>query len=151
VMEKGRIAQIGPPRDVYMRPATRFVASFLGEASFVPAEVRGRAPGTVQVDGLLGPLSVPDPGLPADARAVTLVVRPEVVKLFDKTSALRGTVRSAVYLGGSAHYEVAVNGVTLSSRVSNPVHEAIFPEGSEVPVSLDARAVHALAQPEGAR
>ncbi len=147
VMEKGRVAQIGPPREVYARPRSRFVASFLGEATFVPADVLGRESGTVVVDGPLGRLALPDPGLPGDARKITLVVRPEVVKLFDGRAPLRGTVRSAVFLGASAHYEITVNGVLLNARVSNPIHEAVFPEGAEVPVSLDGRAVHALWEP----
>src|SRR5688572_27389796 len=41
VMNKGRIEQIGSPRDIYDRPATRFVASFIGNANIFPVEVDG--------------------------------------------------------------------------------------------------------------
>ena len=36
VMKDGKIAQVGPPREVYERPASRFVAEFLGEANLFP-------------------------------------------------------------------------------------------------------------------
>ena len=39
VLKSGSVRQLGPPRDLYRKPATRFVAEFLGETNFVPAEV----------------------------------------------------------------------------------------------------------------
>ena len=49
VMNKGRIEQIGSPRDIYDRPATRFVASFIGNANIVEVSVEGTAGETSRV------------------------------------------------------------------------------------------------------
>ncbi|MBI3181844.1 MAG: ABC transporter ATP-binding protein [Myxococcales bacterium] len=145
VMEKGRVAQVGAPREVYARPASRFVASFLGEASFVPCEVRHRGAGSLVLDGPLGAMAIADPGLPRGALRATLVVRPESVSLAGGGS-LPGRVRSTSYLGHEARYEVAVNGLVLPVRVANPLVGGILAEGAEVSVSIEPRAVHALAE-----
>jgi len=74
VMNGGRIEQIGPPEEVYARPATPFVAGFVGLTNRVPAEVRD---GHAHVLGARLPLV--DPGQPAGA--ATAFVRPEDVVL----------------------------------------------------------------------
>lgn len=56
VMEKGRLAQVGAPRDIYERPASRFVANFLGDSNFIPGTL-GRIDGAqCAVETALGPL-----------------------------------------------------------------------------------------------
>ena len=58
VLRSGRIQQVGTPREVFHTPSSRFVATFLGDADFLP----GLRSGT-QVDTALGPLPVTEPGL----------------------------------------------------------------------------------------
>ena len=70
VMEAGRIAQAGTPRDLYEQPASEFVAGFMGEAMLFKAQAEPG--GAVQ----LGPLRW-DPGRPLQPGPVTLAVRPE--------------------------------------------------------------------------
>jgi spermidine/putrescine transport system ATP-binding protein len=72
VMEAGRIADQGPPERVYRLPQSRFAASFLGEMSFLPAEVRGGA--VVCPFGPLGPA-----GTRPEGTRLTLGLRPEHV------------------------------------------------------------------------
>jgi putative spermidine/putrescine transport system ATP-binding protein len=50
VMDQGRILQVGSPRDIYERPAERFVADFIGETNFIAATVIGTENGTAMVD-----------------------------------------------------------------------------------------------------
>ncbi|MGK5497643.1 ABC transporter ATP-binding protein [Streptomyces sp. URMC 125] len=73
VMEAGRIAQTGSPAEVWQRPASEFVARFLGFTNIVPATVRGRT-----ADTPWGPVPVP-PGAPDGPCA--LLVRPAGVRL----------------------------------------------------------------------
>jgi iron(III) transport system ATP-binding protein len=68
VMRDGRIEQVGAPEEVYSRPASRWVAEFLGEAEVVPGVARGGG-----VDCELGPLAV-DPSFEGPAQ---VIVRPE--------------------------------------------------------------------------
>lgn len=72
VMFHGKIAQVGTPRQIYLQPATRQVASFVGEASFLPATAHGSTASTV-----LGtvPLATPLHG------AIETLVRPEAVQV----------------------------------------------------------------------
>jgi putative spermidine/putrescine transport system ATP-binding protein len=83
VMEHGRVEQIGRPEEVYRRPATPFVARFLGRANFLTGTVAGSEAGrtVVALDG--GALSIvagPRPGLVA-GQAVHAVVRQESIRL----------------------------------------------------------------------
>jgi len=57
VMRAGRLDQVATPEEVFHRPVTRFVATFLGEADFVPGQRRGR-----HVDTVLGTLPVTEAG-----------------------------------------------------------------------------------------
>ena len=50
VMEAGRIVQIGTPREIYVRPATRFVASFIGDTNLFEGKVRQREGGYLSVE-----------------------------------------------------------------------------------------------------
>ncbi len=73
VLERGRVAQAGPPLELYRRPAHPFVAGFLGEANLLPVTAAQALPGLVTPSGLTGPS-----GPPAAAGAGEwLLVRPE--------------------------------------------------------------------------
>ncbi|MFT9256832.1 MAG: ABC transporter ATP-binding protein [Acetobacter sp.] len=77
VMSGGHIRQIGTPVEIYDRPASRFVASFVGRGNFLPA--RYVHPGSADVDGL-GRIPVPDDIPPWDGVG-TLFVRPHHIRL----------------------------------------------------------------------
>ncbi len=84
VMDGGRIHQIGAPQEVYNRPATRFVADFLGEGNFIDGEVArsdGLADGTAAVDTPAGRLVARGENCPPAGSAVTCCIRPERLKV----------------------------------------------------------------------
>ena len=112
VMNGGRLAQLGPPRDLYDRPADAFVADFIGEMNLLPGTVEaasgdtcvvavdgGRAPGT--------PVSSAAPGT-----AARIAVRPEHIMLSPAGSGAEG-------LHGRLG-EVVFNGATVAMRVELP-------------------------------
>ena len=117
VMEGGRIVQMGPPLEVYRRPATTFVASFVGSPpmNLLPARIEARAgaaPTHAVGEGFTLPIP---PDLHASLRPgqeVQLGVRPEHVTLADGESA--GTVRGELFavepLGAETLVSIAVNG-----------------------------------------
>ncbi|WP_329062895.1 ABC transporter ATP-binding protein [Streptomyces sp. NBC_01429] len=92
VMRDGRVAQTGTPLEVWQRPASAFVARFLGFDNVVPATVSGGAADTVW-----GPVPVPD-GSPQGER--TLLVRPAGVRLGDPAEGLRCTVGARTFRSG---------------------------------------------------
>jgi ABC-type Fe3+/spermidine/putrescine transport system ATPase subunit len=81
VMHEGRIEQIGSSQEIYARPRTRFVASFIGEANFLDGRVVGAGPEGILVE--VGPLRVWAAGdqAPGAGVPVTISVRPEHVKI----------------------------------------------------------------------
>ena len=113
VMSKGKILQVGSPRDIYDRPADRFVANFIGETNFLEGEVTGVAGEEASVK-LAGGATI-SAGLPkgfTPSGRVTVVVRPEhadLVKAGAKAD-LWGKVETVVYFGTDTHYHVHLDG-----------------------------------------
>jgi iron(III) transport system ATP-binding protein len=139
VMRAGRIEQVGTPVEVYARPATRFVADFLGRVNFLAAEVVG--PGLVRTR--VGPATADLPvagGAAPGAGPWLAVLRPEAIRLVPGGTAAselpRGRVRRAVYLGDLAEYEVETGSAALLVTVANPVAEGFFAEGDAVAIVL---------------
>jgi iron(III) transport system ATP-binding protein len=143
-MRAGRIEQVGSPVEIYARPATRFVADFVGRVNFLPAE--RVSPGTVRVrlGSVAADLPVADgAGARPDGRLA--VLRPEAIRLLPGAAGdpgqPQGHVRRAVYLGDVAEYEVAAGSVLLLVSVANPVAEGLFAEGDAVAIALPTHPV----------
>jgi iron(III) transport system ATP-binding protein len=135
VMAGGRVEQLGAPVEIYRRPASRFVADFIGEANLLPVEIEGTGPSGMRARLGSVALSVREGTLPA-GRA-TLVVRPEAIQIRsggDASSpegALAGRVRQTAYLGAAAEYTVDTEvGVVAVSDALMP--EGLLPAGSRV-------------------
>jgi ABC-type Fe3+/spermidine/putrescine transport system ATPase subunit len=103
VMEKGRVEQVGSAEDIYLRPATHFVSTFVGEASFLRAERRG---GVVSIPGACD-FASPGPDGP-----VEVGIRPEKVRLGAAAQGaehrLLGRVAERLFLGPQVRYRIAV-------------------------------------------
>jgi spermidine/putrescine ABC transporter ATP-binding subunit len=109
VMNQGRIEQLDPPRRLYEKPRTRFVADFVGKINFVEAVVLGAAGDTIEVEaaGLHFPIRA-EMTTPVGAR-ITLAVRPERIRFLarDEDAAgwvgMNGAVERISYLGNVMH------------------------------------------------
>jgi len=131
VMELGEIVQTSSPTDIYKRPASRFVASFIGQTNFLSGTVASLADGDE-----LGAVDTPSGRLrcvlPAEARIgqeVTVIVRPEDIHLCDGTSdhdnKVEGRVHAVVYMGEALDCQVILgdNQVRLRLHPSSPVQQ----------------------------
>ncbi len=126
VMREGRIEQIGPPQDVFHSPANRFVATFLGEADFLPARVSG---GELVTEA--GAVPAP-PGLNGHTD-VEVMVRPHEVTLRAAESGPARVVGSE-FQGAFVLYTVALaSGRTLRSLQP---HTAGFATGTPLVAGL---------------
>jgi spermidine/putrescine ABC transporter ATP-binding subunit len=143
VMEKGRIEQVGLPGDLYARPATRFVADFLGESNLLEGTAQSAS---AKVPGFG---SVPLPG-PQAAGPVTLLLRPEALRLGAEAETVacrgRGTVIDTVFLGLSAKLCLRLEGgpevlARIPLRPSTPPPPA---EGETVTVGFSPEDVHVV-------
>ena len=148
VLDRGRVQQVAPPRDLYDRPANAFVAGFIGNppmnlfSTRLSLDDRGR----VVMD--LGGQPVPVSGAAAHAAPVTAGIRPESLRLVPAGAADGGAVRGVVehleYLGHEtqAHVRVATGGdggVRLVARVQGMPGLA---KGEPVGVQIDPDRVH---------
>ena len=122
VMEGGRIMQEGTPRQIYQRPATRFVADFVGNANFLEATVVGRNElGGMWLDTPAGRLQASCPeGVSIDER-VTLSIRPENLRLHRAQPAgavnvLPGVIEQQMFLGDALDCRVRVGQASLLAR-----------------------------------
>src|SRR5215470_12221769 len=104
VMNAGRIEQVGTPTQVYERPATPFVAGFLGRTNVIAVEVRADAAGTAAVIGDARWV-LPARVAPGQASAT---IRPEKISfvLDGANAGLPGTVRTRVFQGAHWLYQV---------------------------------------------
>ncbi len=107
VIRRGRIEQRGPAEEVWRRPATEFVAEFLGFPTILTATVRR---GVADL-GRLGSLPLPD----VPDGEVRVVVRPDAVAL-DDSGHLEGVVRARTFRGDHVALAVDVDGTRLDVR-----------------------------------
>ncbi len=132
VMNAGRLEQLGPPTTIYSRPATPFVAEFVGLTNRLPGVVKGRE---VEVRGTRLPLVKPDS---TDGPAIALV-RPEAVSVAadgDVSSGpLIGTVIATVFLGATSRVTVDLGDITVLAQL--PTSDAVaLTAGTRVRLSL---------------
>ncbi|MEM6334910.1 MAG: ABC transporter ATP-binding protein [Planctomycetota bacterium] len=153
VMNAGKVMQVGPPRDLYERPANRFVADFLGETNFIDAEVKHKADGRVTLETTAGVLE--STAFPADLPStgnVTCSVRPEALKLeaangdaaaggANGANAFVADRQDAVYLGEMAQHRLTVGDTALKAFELNPRLDA---SASRLRVTVDPRDVVVL-------
>ncbi|MBM3187391.1 MAG: ABC transporter ATP-binding protein [Chloroflexi bacterium] len=125
VMEAGEVQQVGDPVTIYEKPATRFVADFIGESNFLKGQVLSSERDRLVVEAGGGQVWAPAEDVAAvPGQAVTLTVRPEKLVLVPPEQAngasLTGVVRETVYLGTDTRYVVGLaTGETLIARLQN--------------------------------
>tara|TARA_B100000809_G_scaffold263989_1_gene318601 strand:- start:2760 stop:3785 length:1026 start_codon:yes stop_codon:yes gene_type:complete len=133
VLKNGVIEQLDTPERCFSEPASRFVAGFLGEASFLPGHISGN-----QVITSLG--SVPGIAIHCDDSQVDLLVRPDDFSLC-ATSDGNGLIAWSRYEGGTRLYAVNLDdGPQVSVRV---IHENAIAVGARV--QIDIITTHPLA------
>ena len=146
VMQSGRLEQIGPPTAIYGRPATPFVAEFVGLTNRLAGVVRG---GSVEVRGTRIPLVQPD--VP-DGPAVALI-RPEAVTLTSgadtSTGPLVGTVIATAFLGATSRVTVDLGDVRVLAQLATS-DAASAPAGTRVQLTLRADPVLIARETSGA-
>jgi spermidine/putrescine transport system ATP-binding protein len=128
VMSEGLVEQVGGPEEIYHRPATAFVANFIGEANLLAGEVKDRhtAEVDVAVAGAVVPVPVQGPA-PASGEAVLVMVRPEQVRLARERPGAPGveaTVREIIFRGPSVRVELGTGDGT--SVVANTADDRML-------------------------
>ena len=120
VMSEGRMEQVGTPFEIYNRPKTRFVASFVGHLNLLQGTVADAAHGRLRVEGQDLTTAAPLGGAPHGS-AVTLALRPEAIQLSGGVAGnrLQGIISDVNFLGAIVRIRVAVGEQRLSLDTFN--------------------------------
>ena len=143
VMQGGRIEDQGPADRVYLRPRTRFTATFLGDSNLIEGRVAAATAGWVEVATPLG--TVRAAGDAPVGAPVTLSLRPEQIGLDGGAWILgEATVRDAMFLG--SHWRVEVEAARTARRLTLHVPPARAPRiGERLTLGADPAGVALLA------
>lgn len=136
VIDKGRFRQIGPPRDIYERPQSRFIAEFIGESNFLPVSFRD---GVAHAGASTLKLAAPA----TDAHAGRLLIlRPEKLRVLAPQEAtddnvFEGAIKEIVYQGESSlMYVTLASGHDLAVRQATLRATAPLEQGQRVRLAL---------------
>ncbi|HDR16711.1 MAG TPA: ABC transporter ATP-binding protein [Desulfobacteraceae bacterium] len=151
VMDSGNVVQIGNAREIYERPADRFVADFIGTMNFISGEVvevldatRKARVKTEFTDRLLCSLSS---GMqPQAGERVFASIRPEDVQVFsdppqESENVIEGTITNKAYLGNFLFVFISVNATTIRAQMTHYMPQE---EGQKVYLHLDPEKCMAL-------
>ncbi|MEA3351791.1 MAG: ABC transporter ATP-binding protein [Chloroflexota bacterium] len=145
VMNNGKIEQVGTPAEIYTKPASVFVADFIGRANFIESKVSDVSETQLTFDLFGRSLAIPSAGYSFESGAdVYLVIRPEAVKFVDDGKGIEGDVKQAEYLGSRVEYEIEMQGRFVSVTDYNPRHDQLRIEGDRVFLHFPADAFHIL-------
>jgi putative spermidine/putrescine transport system ATP-binding protein len=147
VMQEGHIEQLGPPTEVYSRPATSFVAEFVGLTNRLPGDVRG---GEVAVRGVRIPLV---DRTVADGPVVALI-RPEAVTVAESAAGqagpLTGAVIAVTFLGATSRVSVDLGDVRVLAQLPT-ADAAALSAGDRVTLAIRPDPVLVSAGPPAAQ
>lgn len=128
VMNEGRVEQTGTPQDIFTRPRTRFVASFVGMNNLIDSKIVGFEAGRIVASGVCGQLKAPAPAnesRPALGDPVVLVVQAAKVRRTPQEgheqNGIRATLREREFVGSQVVYFLdAGGGLEIRMVVQEP-------------------------------
>ena len=149
VMNSGRIEQVDPPEEIYLHPASVFVADFVGRANFVPAQAQEVGDdGMVEIEALGQKIRVHSSEGAKEAvregKETVVLVRPESMRIQptdEKPATLTGSlgqVVTSIFYGETVEYEIETEFGSLVCVVSDPRAEDLLEEGQYVRLGIEA-------------
>jgi iron(III) transport system ATP-binding protein len=139
VIDQGRIRQVGSPQDIYFRPASPFVARFVGATNLLTGRLTRTANGRGDVE-VVGQRTITClvPAAISDPASVSVSIRPESIRILPRAAepaaagdnCLPGKIAGVVFLGATRRVDVAVDGVTLQVTT-----------GADLPLPADGEVV----------
>lgn len=144
IMNKGVVAQMGTPQEIYYRPNSEFVADFIGEANFLRGKMMGQAEnGHVLLDVAGNTVSVLGREGMEQGQDYTVVLRPEAASLADG-GGLPCKVVLSCFMGSYQNYHVMVGDTLVKLEEHNPKNKRIYAEGEDCALVFEADSVHIL-------
>ena len=139
IMDKGEVAQMGTPQEIYYHPVNEFVADFIGEANFLKGKVTNK--NEVEIEGnkvKLNDLSNKETG-----DECTLVLRPEAAIIADNGQ-LPCEVVLSCFMGSYQNYHVMVGNSLVKITDFNPKNKKVYEVGDKAFVKFESDSVHVI-------
>ena len=143
IMNKGVVAQMGTPQEIYYHPNSEFVADFIGEANFLRGRIERIEGGNAVITVEGSEISVVAPENAQVGKDCTLVLRPEAAVLADE-GGLPCRVVLSCFMGSYQNYHVMVGDTLVKLSENNPKNKRIYSVGESCVLKFDADAVHIL-------
>ncbi|MBM3450032.1 MAG: ABC transporter ATP-binding protein, partial [Armatimonadetes bacterium] len=145
VMHQGRLEQVGRPAEVYQRPATRFVAGFVGEGTLIDVDV-SRAGDGWRARTETGFAVVLPASVIGDTGPGWLCIRPEAVRLVPESASadtFPAVIEHVEFAGPVVRADLRVDGLPGPLRATRPATDVVvdLTPGDTVRVALDASAI----------
>ena len=137
VFDHGRIQQVGTPEELYDRPSTRFVASFIGDTNLIAGRAVATADGACEVDTPAGRVRVSVQRPILAGASVVVAVRPERVVLSTEGDGLAGVVTDVIFVGTARKYAVRLTDGTECFVLRQVGQPPIAERGASVKLSWD--------------
>ena len=143
IMNKGKIEQVGTPQEVYLRPASVFVADFIGRANFIKGEVKGRDEHGLAVELYGTVLHITNYAKKqfAVGDTVSAVVRPESVTVGTEGQ-FEGDIVMSAFMGAHQEYRVKLGDIVLDAEQLNPMGGKLFAENEHVSIRLHEDSIY---------
>ncbi len=143
IMEKGVVAQIGTPQEIYYHPKSEFVADFIGDANFLKGRMLRHegGDGVVTIDGIEA--RVAEAAGVADGADTTVVLRPESTVLGDKGFFPVKVIVSS-FMGAYQLYHVMLGDTKLIIHDYNPKGKKVYQMGETAYVSFEPGNAHCI-------
>jgi spermidine/putrescine transport system ATP-binding protein len=151
VMSEGVVEQIGTPEEIYHRPASLFVAGFIGSANLLPGTATGHDGDDVVVELESGPTVRATPGrLPTNGDAVSVMIRPERLQVAVTPGpdgrSIEGVIRQLIFQGASARLQLELHdGTEIVTYVDPDDNLPFLHPGSAVHATWSRGAAYVLA------
>ncbi len=143
IMQKGEIAQLGSPMQIYYHPVSEFVADFIGEANFLQGTVVSMEGSLCRVN-VQGHEALVETANPMTAgQPCQVVLRPEAIRIGD-TGLLPCKVELSCFMGSYQNYHVRVGDTLVKIADNCPVNKKIFQVGDQAAISFDKECAHLL-------
>jgi len=143
IMNKGVVAQMGTPQEIYYHPVNEFVADFIGEANFLKGKMTAKDGAWAELDIEGNPLKVEAAEHMETGKDYTLVLRPEAASLADE-GGLPCEVVLSCFMGSYQNYHVKVGNTLVKLEEHNPKNKKIYQVGDRCALVFDPRSVHVL-------
>jgi len=138
IMDKGEISQIGTPKDIYEKPANKFVADFIGISNFLPLEKKSVQEDYIEVAFNNKIFKVLNSN---NAENLSGVLRPEHIifepQISESIIEFEGDIEIISYQGALIRYIINVNGFKFTSEFSNLPKSKKYKEGEKVKFGFD--------------